>query len=117
MSKDSDTPSVGVVIAWILAVIVALTVLDWVGESVGLLKYGFFAPKYEKVRRETYEQTKSYRDGQFQRLDNLCDEVARTDDDHKSMIYDTIKHEFTLFKLDDINNDHSRACLAKARAN
>jgi hypothetical protein len=35
------------------------------------LLYRYFAPKYEQVRRETFEQTKSYNQGMIQELQNM----------------------------------------------
>jgi uncharacterized phage-associated protein len=101
--------------------IVALLVLTVVGfgftllsDSFNFISYKFWAPKQEAVRRQVYEQTKSYKQGSIQRLNTLCSQVSTTDDDHKPMIYDVINHEFAEWSTDDVP-DYLRSCLATAR--
>jgi hypothetical protein len=98
------------------AVVVGLLALSWVTQGNDWFMYKFWAPKYEDVRRETYEHTKSYRQGSAQRLGTLCTQVAAADDGHKSMLNDVISHEFVEWNMDDVP-EHLQACLRSARAN
>jgi hypothetical protein len=42
--------------------------LTWVFQGNDFFLTRFFAPKYEQVRRETFENSKAYRDGMVQEL-------------------------------------------------
>lgn len=96
-------------------VFVAMLGLTWIIQGNDFFMYKVFAPKYEQVRRETYEQTKSYRQGSVQRLSELCKQVADTDDSHKVMLNDVISHEFAEWDLADVPT-YLRPCLQSARA-
>ena len=96
----------------VFAVLLGVT---WIGQGNNFFLYQYFAPKYEQVRRETYEQTKSYRQGSVQRLSTLCTQVAETDDNHKPMINDIISHEFAEWDSQDVPQ-YLRPCLASARS-
>lgn len=74
--------------------------------------YKFWAPQYEQVRRETYEQTKSYQKGNADRLSALCGQVANATD--KSLLNDQISHEFADVNTSDVP-DYLQSCLASAR--
>jgi hypothetical protein len=80
-----------------------------------LFLYQFFAPRQEAVRRQVYEQTKSYRQGSVQRLNTLCSQVASADDDHKGLINDVINHEFAEWDTNDVPG-YLRSCLSSARS-
>ena len=52
------------VVLSIMGVILALALfmgLGWVAQGNSFFMYKFFAPKQEQVRRETFEQSKAYR--------------------------------------------------------
>ena len=98
----------------VIGFIALVMLLGWVFQGNDFFMYKVFAPKYEQVRRETYEQTKSYRQGSVQRLDSLCTQVADADDDHKPMLNDVIAHEFAEWDTSDVPA-HLRPCLAAAR--
>lgn len=110
---DSEIPW-GKVFLVILALIIFSMALGWAIKGNQFFMYKFFAPKEEAVRRETYEQTKSYRQGSVQRLGTLCQQVAEADDGHKGMINDIIKHEFEEWDINDVP-PHLRPCLLTAR--
>ena len=57
-----------------------------------LLFTAFFAPKYENVRRNTFEQSKSFRTGAIQELQNMQFEYIRSDAEHKAALADIIRH-------------------------
>jgi hypothetical protein len=57
-----------------------------------LLFTAFFAPKFENVRRNTFEQSKSFRTGAVQELQNMQFEYIRSDAEHKAALADIIRH-------------------------
>ncbi len=103
------------IIKWMVMAIAVILALSWLFQGNDWFMYKVFAPKYEQVRRETYEQTKSYKQGSVQRLDSLCTQVADADQGHKPMINDVINHEFVEWNTEDVPM-HLRACLVLARA-
>lgn len=48
--------------------VILLLGLIWIFQGNDFFLYRTFAPKYEKVRRQTFEQTKSYNQGMIQEL-------------------------------------------------
>lgn len=97
-----------------LAILVGVLLLSWIFQGNDWFMYKFWAPKYEAVRRQTYEQTKSYRQGSIQRLNTLCTQLNDADDGHKPMIRDLISHEFAEWDTDDVPG-YLRPCLVGAR--
>lgn len=57
-----------------------------------LIFTSFFAPKYENVRRKTFEQSKSFRTGAVQELQNMQFEYIRSNAEHKVALKDIIIH-------------------------
>ena len=57
-----------------------------------LLFTAFFAPKFENVRRNTFEQSKSFRTGAIQELQNMQFEYIKADPAHKAALADIIRH-------------------------
>jgi len=79
------------ILATLLAIIL-LIVLGW-----GLVVNDFFmtktfAPKYEQVRREVFEQSKAYNQGMIQELQNMQFEYIKADDNHKQALASIILH-------------------------
>lgn len=69
--------------------------LTWGIAYHDLLFTAFFAPKYENVRRNTFEQSKSFRTGAVQELQNMQFEYIRSDAAHKVALKDIIIHRAT----------------------
>jgi hypothetical protein len=57
-----------------------------------LIFTSFFAPKYENVRRNTFEQSKSFRTGAVQELQNMQFEYIMAAPEHKKALADIIRH-------------------------
>jgi hypothetical protein len=72
--------------------VVGIGALVWVGTVHDLIFTSFFAPKYENVRRKTFEQSKSFRTGAVQELQNMQFEYIRSDAEHKKALADIIRH-------------------------
>lgn len=79
----------------ILAVVVFLAVmmgLGWLAQGNQFFMYKFFAPKQEQVRREVFEQSKAYRQGMVQELQNMQLEYVKADKDGKAAMRSIILH-------------------------
>lgn len=57
-----------------------------------LLFTSFFAPKFEDVRRETFERSKSFQTGAIQELQNMQFEYLKAAPEHKAALADVIRH-------------------------
>jgi len=62
----------------------------------------YFAPRQEALRREVYEESKSYRDGTIRDLDNLRLEWMRAEGAHKTAIAATARHRAADFPRDEL---------------
>jgi hypothetical protein len=64
--------------------------------------YKFFAPKQEAVRRQVFEQTRSFNQGMIQELENMeADYVKTKDPDAKAALASVILHRASGYNLDD----------------
>ncbi len=114
MSSDGEL-SIGKIVGAVFGVIVGLMILGWIVQGNEFFMYKFFAPRQEAVRREVYENTKSYKQGSVQRLNTLCSQVDKADDGHKPMLNAVIVQEFAEWNTNDVP-DYLRGCLTTARA-
>jgi hypothetical protein len=71
---------------------VGVVVLLWGVTYHDLVYTAFFGPKFENVRRNTFEQSKSFRDGAVQELQNMQFEYIKADPAHKKALADVIRH-------------------------
>lgn len=55
-------------IGFIFAIICLVLCLTWLAEGNDFFLYKYFAPKREAVRREVFENTKSYNQGMIQEI-------------------------------------------------
>lgn len=72
--------------------VIGVGALTWGLTYHELIFTGFFAPKFENVRRNTYEQSKSFRTGAVQELQNMQFEYISSDASHKLALKDIIIH-------------------------
>jgi len=80
------------VICAVLGVEIALMLLTWVIQGDDFLLYSYWAPKQEAVRREVFEQTKSYNQGMIQELQNMQFEYIKADPSHQKALRSIILH-------------------------
>lgn len=85
------TEAIGTVVL-VLLCIVALLGLTWVIQGNDFFLYKTFAPKYEDVRRETFEHSKAYNQGMIQELQNMQFEYVKASDEHKDALASVILH-------------------------
>jgi hypothetical protein len=85
----------------VLVVIVLVLGLGLAFQGYDFFMFKLFAPKYEQVRRETFEQTKSYRQGMIQELENMRFEYFKTKDvEARKALASVILHRVSGFDLD-----------------
>ena len=90
----------GVLLAGLISIIVLLG-LTWAVQGNGFFLYKYFAPKYEQVRRDVFEQSKAYNQGMVQELQNMQFEYVKADAAHKAALADIILHRAADYNLDD----------------
>lgn len=73
-----------------LAVILGIV---WMIQGADFFLYRYFAPKYEQARRETYEQSKAYRQGEALEVENLLFQYETADAAHKDALASLLLHE------------------------
>lgn len=72
--------------------VVGVGALVWGLAYHDLIFTSFFAPKYENVRRKTFEQSKSFRTGAVQELEIMQFEYIKASPEHKVALADIIRH-------------------------
>ena len=92
-------------IATTVATVAVAGVVIW-GLTYQVLVYtGYFAPKFENVRRKTFENSKSFRDGSIQELENMQFEYLRSDAEHKLALKSLIIHRAATVPQDALPQD------------
>jgi len=94
------------------AIFVLAIIAIFVFGGLGIYKY--FAPAKEEIRREVYEETKSYQDGTIRDLDNLRLEWLKAEGTNKTAIADIALHRSVDFPEDRLPVD-LRNWLAELR--
>lgn len=85
--------------------LIAMFGLTWAVQGNDFFLYKVFAPKYEQVRRVTFEQSKAYRQGMVQELQNMQFQYEQADEDHKAALASIILHRAADFPEDDMPRD------------
>ena len=103
MSYDDDVKiPVGKIIGWSFVAIVLLMALGWISMGNDFFMYKFFAPKQEKVRRQVFEQTRSFNQGMIQELQNMQFQyVKEKDPNAKAALASIILHRAAGYNLND----------------
>jgi hypothetical protein len=77
---------------FVLFIIVAIAVVPWLAMGNDLALRSFFAPRQEAVRRETFEQSKAFREGMAQEVRAMQMEYITASDEHKDALASVILH-------------------------
>ena len=96
--------------------IFVLIILTWFIQGNDFFMYKFWAPKYEGVRREVFEQTKSYNQGMIQELQNMQFEYVKADKEEQVALAEIILHRSADFPEDKLPSD-LRIFIAELRRN
>src|SRR3989344_5595148 len=106
--KDDDV-SVGQVVKWSVALLMTFLVvgcfISWVVQGNDFFLYKVFAPQRENVRRQVFENTKSYNQGMVQELQNMQFEYVKADEEHKKALASIILHRAADFPEDKMPDD------------
>lgn len=73
-------------------VLVVTVAIGWFVQGNDFFMYKIFAPKYEQVRRDTFEKSKAYNQGMIQELQNMQFEYLKADKEHQAALADIILH-------------------------
>lgn len=75
----------------IVGVLAGIGALTWGLAAHNLALTSFFSPRYEDVRRKTFEQSKSFRTGAVQELQNMQFEYIKASPEHKAALASVIR--------------------------
>lgn len=64
--------------------------------------YSYFNPKYEAVRRQTFEQSRAFNEGMVRDLQNLRLQYLQGTPEAKAALRATILHRFSVYDKDDL---------------
>ena len=88
--------------------IFAIIALGWIVMGNEFFLYKFFAPRQEAVRRQVFEQTKSYNQGMIQELQNMQFQYEQADAQHKAALASLILHRSADFPAESLPPDLDR---------
>jgi len=92
----------GKVIGYTLLFLVVVMALGWVVQGNDFFMYKFWAPKQEQVRRQVFEQTRSFNQSMVQELENMEAEYVREKDPQaKAALASIILHRASGYNLED----------------
>ena len=87
-----------VALKWTALIVVGVIIfglaMSWVTMGNDFFLYKFFAPKQEAVRRQVFEQTKSYNQGMVQELENFYAEYSKGTTSQKDSIAQIVNHRY-----------------------
>lgn len=64
----------------------------WLLNAEHLARTAVFAPKYEEVRRDTFEQSRAFNEGMAQELGNMYRDYQAATDEHKAALRAVVLH-------------------------
>jgi len=85
-----------------LAVIFAIV---WVVQGNDFFLYKVFAPQYEQVRRDTFEQSKAYNQGMIQELRSMQFQYEQAGPEHKAALASIILHRMADYDVNKLPPD------------
>ena len=77
----------------------------WLAQGNDFFMYKYFAPKYEEVRREVFENTPSYNWGMIQELQNMQFKYEQATPNEKLVLAPIILHRVNQFGMDKLPPD------------
>lgn len=88
-----------------IGALILVIALGWIFTGNNLLMDKFFAPKQEQVRREVFEQTKSYNQGMVQELQNMQFEYIKATPEQQKALRSIILHRAADYPADKLPAD------------
>ena len=89
----------------VIGIIVAGLGLVWLIQGNSFFMYRFFAPKYEEVRRQVFENTPSYKWGMIQELENMKFKYEQANPEQKDALAAIILHRTSVYGEDRLPSD------------
>jgi hypothetical protein len=103
----------------ILGVVVALAFivgLGWILQYNDVLQLGFFAPRYEAVRRNTFEQSRAFNEGMQQELQRMRqDYITAPDENARAALRTIVLHRVADYDLNQIKDPTLTAWILDLR--
>lgn len=94
--------TVGKILGWALLALMIVLGLGWIAEGNDFFMYKFFAPRQEAVRRQVFEQTRSFNAGMIQELENMQFQYSQQKDAAtKAALRSIILHRASGYNLED----------------
>ena len=78
--------------ATIIIILFIIFGMVWLVQGNDFFLTKVFAPKYEQVRRETFEQSKAYRTGAAQQIQQMQFEYVKSSSEQKAALASIILH-------------------------
>ena len=101
----------------VILVILAILIVAFGLEFMGIEWTKFFAPRKEAIRREVFTQTRSYQEGKLQDLSKYMFEYNKTSsNDEKYAIAILIRQQFAEFNPMDIKDSGMRNFLNEIKS-
>lgn len=88
-----------------IGVILLILGLAWIFQGNDFFMYKFFAPKYEEVRREVFENTPSYKWGMIQELQNMQFKYEQATPEQKEALKAIILQRANQYGIDRLPSD------------
>jgi hypothetical protein len=90
----------GAVLAALL-VVFGILGLTWLLQGNDFFLFKVFAPKYEQVRRDTFEKSRAFNQGMVQELDNMRFEYVKANPAERDALASIILHRASGYDLHD----------------
>mgnify|MGYP001575058376 CR=1 FL=1 len=91
-----------------VGIMVVILCLGWVVTGNEFFLYRYFAPKQEAVRRQVFEQTKSYNQGMIQELENMRFQYVQATPEQQAALASIILHRAADYDEDKLPPDLAR---------
>jgi hypothetical protein len=89
----------------IITTVVGSLLLIWLVQGDDFILYRYFSLKYEQTRRGVFEQSKAYRQGMVQELENMRFSYETADSTHRQALASLILHRASDFDESALNPD------------
>jgi hypothetical protein len=97
--------SVSKILGGVIAVFAFILALGWIAEGNDFFLFKVFAPKYEQVRRDTFEQSKAYNQGTIQNLRDAQRDYITAAADRRTGLGSVIIQQYADYPDDSLPKD------------
>ena len=98
----------------LLAVVVALTVVNFIGTGGNLAIYRFWAPKMANAQNQVFHHTQAFVDGKNTYIVRLCNEATQAEGAQKAALNSEIRQEASTIDPTELN-PAAQACVNQAK--